>query len=334
MNRKMVAAVLAFVLAVGVSGCGAEGKQDKEQSSNNSGKKVVRILTPGVDADGNAALQESIFIAREEGYLDEELKAAGYTAEYTGFASAGVGINEALAAGEGDVAVYGDFPAITYISNNGDASIFAVASSRQQLGILAADGIDDVKSLKGKKIGVMFGTVSYKYLLDVLDENGLTKDDVELVNATTDLASLYLSGDIDAVSHGNEYLYYVKALGGKGNVISISGKDAKLASNFVIIGKNEYLEKNPKVAEAFRKALKKAQQFAQESPDKVYEAFAKQSGVMTEDIYRDNYKFDESFSFWNPDVTDEVKQRLQTTADFMYDNSYLGNKVDIEKAVK
>lgn len=335
MNRKILAAVLAFVLAAGVSGCGAKGAKSDEKSNTDSGEKVVRILTPGVDADGNAALQESLFIAREEGFLDEELKAAGYTAQYTGFASAGVGVNEALAAGEGDVAVYGDFPAITYISNNGDASIFAVASSRQQLGILAADGLDDVKSLKGKRIGTIFGTIAYKYLLDELEANNLSKDDVELVNATTDLASLYLSGDIDAVAQGNEYLYYIQALGGKGDVIAISGNDAKLASNYVVLGKNDYLEKNPEVKTAFQNALKKAQQFAEENPEKVYEAFAKQSGgVMSEDIYKKTYSFDKTFSFWNPEVTDEVKERLQTTADFMYSNGYLGSKVDIEKTVK
>ena len=66
--------------------------------------------------------------------------------------------------------------------------------------IVGAPGIKSVKDLKGKKIGVEVGFVSHLLLLKALEANGLTEDDVELVNVATDETPQTLaSGDVDAI---------------------------------------------------------------------------------------------------------------------------------------
>jgi len=66
--------------------------------------------------------------------------------------------------------------------------------------VIAKPGINSVKSLKGKKIGVEVGFVSHLLLLNALEKNGLKESDVELVNVpTNETPQVLASGQVDAI---------------------------------------------------------------------------------------------------------------------------------------
>lgn len=66
--------------------------------------------------------------------------------------------------------------------------------------IIARAGIDSVADLKGKKVGVEIGFVSHLLLLNALEKNGMSEQDVELVNVpTNETPQVLASGDVDAV---------------------------------------------------------------------------------------------------------------------------------------
>jgi len=66
--------------------------------------------------------------------------------------------------------------------------------------VVAGPGIDSIKALKGKKVGVEIGFVGHLLLLNALEKNGLTEADVELVNVpTNETAQVLASGEVDAV---------------------------------------------------------------------------------------------------------------------------------------
>jgi NitT/TauT family transport system substrate-binding protein len=66
--------------------------------------------------------------------------------------------------------------------------------------IVARSGIESVKELKGKKIGVEMGCLSHELLLNALKKNGMAESDVTLVNvATHQTAQVLASGDVDAI---------------------------------------------------------------------------------------------------------------------------------------
>lgn len=66
--------------------------------------------------------------------------------------------------------------------------------------IVARPGIESVKDLKGKKIGVEIGFVCHLLLLKALEANGMTEADVELVNIpTNETPKAFASGDVDAI---------------------------------------------------------------------------------------------------------------------------------------
>lgn len=67
--------------------------------------------------------------------------------------------------------------------------------------IIAKPGINSVKELKGKKIGVEVGYVDHLMVLHELEKVGLTESDVTLINVpTNETPQVLASGDVDAVA--------------------------------------------------------------------------------------------------------------------------------------
>lgn len=95
---------------------------------------------------------------------------------------------------------------------NGDALVTGSSGARNTMILLndysngndmivAKPGIDSIKDLKGKKIGVEIGLVDHLLLLKALQLNGLKESDVTLVKMATDQAAQVLaSGAVDAVA--------------------------------------------------------------------------------------------------------------------------------------
>jgi len=66
--------------------------------------------------------------------------------------------------------------------------------------VVVKPGIDSLKDLKGKKIGVEIGFVGHLLLLNGLEKNGLTEADVELINVpTNETPQVLASGEVDAI---------------------------------------------------------------------------------------------------------------------------------------
>ena len=66
--------------------------------------------------------------------------------------------------------------------------------------VIGKPGINSIKELKGKKIGVEVGFVSHLLLLNALKKNGMTEKDVELVNVpTNETPQVLASGQVDAI---------------------------------------------------------------------------------------------------------------------------------------
>jgi NitT/TauT family transport system substrate-binding protein len=66
--------------------------------------------------------------------------------------------------------------------------------------VIAKPGINSIKDLKGKKVGVEIGLCDHLLLLNALKDNGMSEADVQLVNSpTNELPQVLASGDISAV---------------------------------------------------------------------------------------------------------------------------------------
>ncbi|MEM6911821.1 MAG: ABC transporter substrate-binding protein [Verrucomicrobiota bacterium] len=66
---------------------------------------------------------------------------------------------------------------------------------------IAAPGFDDVPSLKGKKVGLEEGFVTHLLVLQALEDNGMTEEDITIVNTPTDQTPQVLkTGAVEAVA--------------------------------------------------------------------------------------------------------------------------------------
>lgn len=109
---------------------------------------------------------------------------------------------EAFGAGKVDaVAVTNGDALVTAASGAPNVEILINDYSNGNDQIIAKPGIDSVKALKGKKVGVEIGLVDHLLLLKALQLNGLKESDVKLVPIqTTQAAQVLASGEVDAVA--------------------------------------------------------------------------------------------------------------------------------------
>lgn len=330
--KKLLALGLGVVLAVGVVGCGQAKKEAKSDSKTESNElKTIRI---GAIGQGNQ-LGGAVGYAESKGYLKEELEKAGYTPEIVGFAQAGPAINEAFAAGNIDVAIYGDLPATVAKSNGTDTTIFANHNSEMQMGIFLRKGVEDVTSAKdfpGHKVIVARGTIYHQYFKSLINDAGVKEDEIEEINTFSDAASLISSGDADVLITSTSIAYYLESLG-LGSLIEDTSAHEEWTSQFFGVGLSAYLKENGEAAKAIIKSMIRAQEEISEDPTEAYQIWAEKSNGYTADIYEKEAAYDTSFSYVSPELTENTKTKLKKLNEFLLAEGLITNAVDVDNFV-
>jgi NitT/TauT family transport system substrate-binding protein len=135
-------------------------------------------------------------VVLQKGYFKE----AGVDVELTWF-EYGPSI-EAFAAGRIDAVPISQFDALTLgASGKLSTAAFLTDTSSGNEMIVGQNGVESIKALKGKKVGVEVNLVEHFVLLNALERNGLKEEDVTLVNSpTNELPKVLASGGVDAVA--------------------------------------------------------------------------------------------------------------------------------------
>ena len=176
-KKKLMTGVLASLFSVGfLSAAGANAEPLKIGYSDWPGWVAWEI-----------AIEKDMF---EEAGVEVQFEWFDYVASMDAFAA---GQLDAVAMTNGDALVTGATGAknvmilINDYSNGNDM-------------VVAAPGIDSIKELKGKKVGVEIGFVGHLLLLNALKAEGMTEKDVTLVNVpTNETPQVLASGDVDAI---------------------------------------------------------------------------------------------------------------------------------------
>ncbi len=114
----------------------------------------------------------------------------------------GVEINTAIAAGSVDIGLgIGSAPTASGISQGIPYQLVGLIDNigpAEELTVRKSANIKTPADLKGKKVGVPFGSTSHFRLLGFLKENGLTESDVTVLDLRPDaLVAAWIRGDID-----------------------------------------------------------------------------------------------------------------------------------------
>lgn len=330
-GKKILSLILGVTLAIGsFTACGGSGTStdasNKADGATEQANGEYKVLSIGAGGSDEAVSLELANLAYDKGYLEEELNQVGYTAKIVAFQGAGPEINEALASGNVNAAVYGDFPAFTSKSNGIDTTVVATVNKKQQYGILATGDITSAKDLEGKKVIVPTGTVAQYYWEHYVDQYGIDASKVEIIN-TTDATSLLSTGKADAYAMTIPILEYFSSLG-MGKILDDSTKVENGYTSYLFEVANSVLDENPEVGVAINKALIRAYDAAIENPQDLYEAVSsKQIGA---DCYAKEYAFDTSFEYLSPEITDESLIYYKNLNEWLLSHSLISQEVDLD----
>lgn len=285
--KKKIAIALALVGAVGCH--------------RNEGAKVLRVALQPFPLYG------PIFVAKQKGWLEEDLRPKGATVQWT-FFQAGPPENESFAAGEQDVGVMGDSPAIIARSAGQDTRVVGMsATGPRMLAVVVptASKIFSPAELKGKRVAVVKGSYAHHLLALVLEGAHLGFGDVELVNLThADIGTALVNGQIDAGAVWEPLLTKLEA---DGAVRALQDGTGIKKGALVIIARQAFAARNPELVQAFLRAYRRGLDFIREHPEEATELISREVGLPPERLGRVLAKADFD-PVLHPDDVEELKR--------------------------
>ncbi|AOA57879.1 ABC transporter substrate-binding protein [Acinetobacter larvae] len=146
--------------------------------------QVIRIASPDVSAGSKHAGLGTVNVLYANKWLEQEFAKKNIKVQWLFFKGAGPAINEALANGQVDFAILGDFPAIIAKSAGLDTQLL-LASGRASTSYLAVRSdlnITKLSDLKGKRVGFLRGGADELGFIAALQSQGLSIKDIRIVN--------------------------------------------------------------------------------------------------------------------------------------------------------
>lgn len=273
-------------------------------------------------------LYSNVYVAYELGYLDEEFEAIGAEYEWTQFQS-GPLVNEAVAAGEADLGFMADLPAIIAKSTGQEIEVVSnVAYGEKGLAVLVAEDSDisSVADLKGKKVAYATGSYAQHLLALLLDQEGLTLDDVESINlGAADQPAALAGGEVDALVIWEQY---ISKLTSEGVAKVLADGTGIKRGNMITYFVTDYAKEHPLVVEAYIKALNRADELIETDPEAAAEAVAEDFGVEKDLMLQ----ILGNFTFTTELTEDDIKE-ITAVKDFSLEAGIIEEDFDIDSFI-
>lgn len=154
-------------------------------------------------------------------------------------------------------------------------------------GILARDTISSIADFKGKEVAVDTSAVSYFFLLQVLKEAGLSKEDIKVINADApSAAAAFEAGNVDIAVTYAPYLPETDRAVENGRIIYDSSKMPTAIIDLYMFD-TAFIESNPEAVQAFVNGVLKGTDFLQTNPDEALAIGAAELEVTPEELAGD-----------------------------------------------
>ena len=283
MKKKIVAVLTAGCMALSLAACGS----GETSQGENEKEKITFVLdwTPNTNHTG-------LYVAQEKGYFEDE----GLEVEIvqppedgadalvaSGKAQFGISFQDTMAPG-----VVGEDALPT--------TAVAAVVQHNTSGIISrkGEGMDTPKGLEGKKYATWDAPIEKAMMENVVEADGGDFSKVELIPSTvTDEVSALESKSVDAI-----WIFYAWA----GVATEVAGletdyfafKDINPAFDYytpVIIGNNEFLEKEPETAKKFLSTVKKGYEDAIEDPDGAAEILCEAAPELDQELVKASQEY-------------------------------------------
>lgn len=270
--RKLVAAAATVLLAVGLVGCSVD------RSKPDAGKPTIRIAYQ--------TFPSGDLIVKHNRWLEDALP--DYNIKWTKFDS-GADVNTAFIAREVDFGALGSSPIARGLSAPLNipysvAFILDVAGDNEALVARNGTGIETIADLKGKRIATPFASTAHYSLLAALALNGLSPNDVQLVDLQPQaILAAWERGDIAAAY---SWLPALDQLEKSGKVLITSRELAakgKPTLDLAVVS-NAFAKDNPKVVDVWRQQQARALVVIKQDPEAAAKAVAAEIGLSPADV--------------------------------------------------
>lgn len=272
-----------------------------------------------------------LFVAQKKGWVNQELAKAGGASDVVTFTSfpAGPPIIESFAAGQQDIGLLGDNPAIIGKAAGLNTRIIALTSSGPKglaVVVPSRSAITSPRQLKGKRIGVVKGSYAHHLLLLVLRKGGLSVNDIELINLSqADIASAIANGNIDAAAIWDPLITRLRTQ----HVVRVLTDGTGLKKGIlVIIASNDFLTRNRDKTKALLKAYQRGSEFIRANPEAAAKLISTDVNLAPDLLLPVLKKFD-----YNPVIHVDDLQEIRNSETFLIGNGLIKSPVNIDQFV-
>lgn len=266
LRTALVAGAAASALLL--SGCVAGENQPAEPAAAAEGASVEG-QTLNIDF---ATYNPLSLIIKEQGWLEDE------GLEVTWVQSAGSNkANEALRAGAIDVGSTAGSAALLARSNGSPIKVIDIYSQPEWAAIVAGPGseLESVEQLECKTVAATKGTDPYFFLLQSLEEAGLSADDVTVENLQhADGWAALQNGSVDAWAGLDPIMAGAEEAGA-----SLIYRNVDFNSYGFLNATESFIESKPEVAQVVVDAYERAREWAEENPEETAEILAEVAGL-------------------------------------------------------
>lgn len=263
MSTRRPAALLTLALALSVlAGCSAAGAGAGTQGG-----------TLNLDF---ATYNPLSLIIKQQGWLEKALGPQGVTVNWVKSAGSNKA-NEALRAAAIDVGSTAGSAALLARSNGSPIQVIDIYSQPEWAALVvpADSPITSVRDLKGKRIAATKGTDPYFFLLQSLEEAGLTPNDVtvEVLQHADGWAALQ-NGSVDAWAGLDPIMAGAEASGAK-----LLYRNVGFNSYGFLNATESFLTSRPDLAQVVVDAYETARAWAQAHPEETAQYLATEAGL-------------------------------------------------------
>lgn len=150
-----------------------------------------------------------------------------------------------------------------------------IATPLNALIVRADSGIDDISQLAGKKVGYSVGGVEEVLLATILEHNGLSLDDVDMVNVNFSLTPALISEKVDAVTGAfrNFEMAQMKQEGVEGKAFYIEEEGVPTYDELIFVANRDTLDQHRDAYRRFMDAIGEATAWIINHPEQAWQSF-------------------------------------------------------------
>lgn len=265
---------------------------------------VSLLLAATAPASGQTPIEVTIvygpiprppIIAMVNGWYEEEMNKVRPVKINWKFFEFGPPMLAAIASNAVDLTTtVGAGPTITAIEAGVDLSIiFPLSGNGRTEGVAARGSIRSPADLKGKTLGLPFGTTAHLSTTLALKAHGLSPTDVKMVDfRPSDLVAAWRRGDLDAAACWSPFFVQLLEAGGHEIWTDV---DVRTHYGFqiadVMLARGGLKRQYPELVEAFVRATIRAYQFRESHSEEAYQIMAKRLNQPVELVRNVNARF-------------------------------------------